>query len=93
VSPLLARWAAVGPSSDRSGTVYGVGSTPEDALEDGTRRVDVGQLLAVRMTEAAFEYVTARGGAASEGLRVGDPVRPLVLGRVAYCVWLRNEEG
>jgi hypothetical protein len=91
-SSLIARWAAVESHADGSGAVYGIGYWPDGALEDAHERGATGNLVSMRMTDAAFDYVSEHGGAPSPSLRVASPETSLQLTGVRYRVWLAREE-
>jgi hypothetical protein len=89
---LIARWAAVDPYRGGSVAVFGIGYGHDDALAGAEQREAKGNLVAVRMTDAAFDYVYEHGGAPSPSLRVASPGTSLQLTRVRYRVWLAQEE-
>jgi hypothetical protein len=61
----------------------------EDAYERGAKD---NNLVAVRMTDAAFDYFSEHGGAPSPDLRVASPGTSLKLTGVLYGVWLAQEQ-
>lgn len=63
-----------------SGAVYGVGSTPEEAIADAARAARGGEFRAVPCSATAAAYVQEHGGAPDAKLTV-----------TARGVWLRSE--
>jgi hypothetical protein len=68
---MATHYAAI-DSSNVTGAVYGIGSTPEEAIRDASREVgvDASDLAAVPLTDGAREHIEEHGGGPSPVLSV-----------------------
>jgi hypothetical protein len=66
----LPYYAAIEADGTPTGTVYGIGRTPEQALKDARRGIRDGEFAIVPCTERAYSYIESRGGAPSRHITV-----------------------